>query len=63
MLFVLLCIRFYGDMDIPKGKGIEDAQCKESETHLPSTVKTLRSRWRPGMSFGEFSNATFAAFY
>jgi len=50
-------------MNIPKGKGIEDAQCKESETHLPSTVKTLRSRWRPGMSFGEFSNATFAAFY
>lgn len=55
--------RYYGDMEIPTGKSIEDAQGKESETHLPSTVRTLKSRWKPGMNFGEFSNATFAAFY
>ena len=50
-------------MNIPVGKTIEDAQGKESESHLPATVKTLRSRWKQGMNFGEFSNATFAAFY
>ena len=50
-------------MSIPEGKSMEDAQWKESENHLPSTVRTLRSRWKQGMNFGEFSNATFAAFY
>lgn len=55
--------RFHGDMNIPEGKSIDDAQGRESESHLPPTVKTLRSRWKPGMNFGEFSNATFAVFY
>ena len=50
-------------MDIPPGKNIDDAQGKNLEKHLPPTVKTLRSRWKEGMNFGEFSNATFAAFY
>lgn len=57
------CHRYYGDMKIPEGMSIEDAQGRESESHLPSTVRTLRSRWKPGMNFGDFSNATFAAFY
>jgi hypothetical protein len=50
-------------MDIPEGRCIEDAQGKEAESHLPPTVKTLQSRWRNNMNFGQFSNATFAAFY
>mmetsp|Transcript_7459 Transcript_7459/g.10587 ORF Transcript_7459/g.10587 Transcript_7459/m.10587 type:complete len:400 (+) Transcript_7459:91-1290(+) len=55
---------FFGDMDIHvAGKTVEDTQRREAEKHLPATVRTLRSRWKPGMNFGEFSNATFAAFY
>jgi hypothetical protein len=63
IIYFFVFERFYGDMKIPKGKSIEDAQGTESESHLPSSVKTLRSRWKPGMNFGEFSDATFAAFY
>jgi len=54
---------FYGEMQIPMGKSIEDTQKKEWQKNLPPTVKTLRSRWKEGMNFGEFSNATFAVFY
>jgi len=55
---------FGGDMDIHvTGKTVEDTQRQEAEKHLPKTIRTLRSRWKPGMNFGEFSNATFAAFY
>jgi hypothetical protein len=50
-----------GDMDLPSGKTVHDVQ--RSTGHLPLTVKTLKSRWTPGMNFGEFSDATFAAFY
>ena len=51
-------------MEIPKGLTIEEAQKKECEKHFPKNVKTLRSRWTGSdMNFGEFSEATFAAFY
>jgi len=50
-------------MLIPSGMTIEDAQKLDNEKHLPKNVRTLRSRWTPGMNFGEFSEATFAAFY
>ena len=50
-------------MIIPSGRTIRDTQCEEWEKYLPKTVRTLRSRWEPDMNFGEFSNATFAAFY
>lgn len=50
-----------GDMDLPHGKTVQDVQ--RSAVHLPPSVKTLKSRWTPGMNFGEFSDATFAAFY
>jgi len=50
-----------GLMNLPSGKTVEDIQ--RQTAHLPSTVKTLQSRWKPGMNFGEFSEATFAAFY
>lgn len=54
---------YHGDMDIPKGRTLEDTQCQDSEVHLPKNVRTLRSRWKPDMNFGEFSDATFAAFH
>jgi isopenicillin N synthase-like dioxygenase len=50
-----------GDMNLPQGKTVEDVQ--RQTVHLPSTVRTLQSRWKSGQNFGEFSNATFAAFY
>ncbi|EGD81582.1 hypothetical protein PTSG_02297 [Salpingoeca rosetta] len=31
--------------------------------HLPEGVPTLASRYTPGVSFGDFSNTTFAAYY
>lgn len=31
--------------------------------HLPKGVSELASRHKPGISFGDFSNATFAAYY
>ena len=56
--------RYFGGMEIPKGLSIEEAQKKECEKHFPKNVKTLRSRWTGSdMNFGEFSEATFAAFY
>ena len=54
---------FDGDMTLPRGKTGEDVQSSEAVGHLPKTVKTLMSRWREGMDFGEFSDATFSAFY
>jgi hypothetical protein len=61
-LLSLLC-RYFGDMDIPVGKTIEDAQKKDTEKYFPKNVATLRSRWSAGMNFGQFSEATFSAFY
>eukprot|EP00956_Cyclotella_meneghiniana_P000036 scaffold83_cov57-Cyclotella_meneghiniana.AAC.2 len=54
---------YHTNMDLPEGRTVEDTQCAEAEKWLPPNVRTLRSRWRPGMNFGEFSNATFAAFH
>lgn len=54
---------YHSSMDLPSSRTVEDTQCVEAEKHLPKTVKTLRSRWKLGMNFGEFSNATFAAFH
>mmetsp|Transcript_21617 Transcript_21617/g.30286 ORF Transcript_21617/g.30286 Transcript_21617/m.30286 type:complete len:138 (-) Transcript_21617:196-609(-) len=54
---------FHGLMEIPSGRTLADTQKKDVEKFLPQTVKPLRSRWTSqGMTFGEFSNATFAAF-
>jgi len=50
-------------MNLPESKTVEDVQCVDAQKWLPSTVRTLKSRWKPGMNFGEFSDATFAAFH
>ena len=54
---------FHSAMDLPIGRTLEDTQCVEDERWLPSSVRTLRSRWKLGMTFGDFSNATFSAFH
>jgi hypothetical protein len=54
---------YHTPMNLPVGRTLEDTQCIESEKYLPSNTRTLRSRWKLGMNFGEFSNATFAAFH
>jgi len=52
-----------GTMEIPQGKTVADVQDNGAAKHLPSSVKTLGSRWKEEMDFGEFSDATFSAFY
>lgn len=54
---------YHSSMNLPVGRTLEDTQCVEAEKWLPSNVRTLRSRWKLGMNFGEFSDATFAAFH
>ena len=55
--------RYFGHMNVPEGKTMEDIQKPETETHFPPNVRLLKTRWKAGMNFGEFSEATFAAFY
>jgi isopenicillin N synthase-like dioxygenase len=50
-------------MTIPSGRTVADAQDAQALQSLPATVKPLKARWRDGMTFGEFSDATFAAFH
>jgi hypothetical protein len=52
---------YFGAMALPLGKKVDDVQ--DASISLPSSVKTLSSRWKPDMNFGEFSEATFSAFY
>jgi len=54
---------FHSAMNLSMGMTLEDMQCVEDERRLPSSVGTLRSRWKLGMTFGDFSNATFSAFH
>ena len=54
---------YHSSMALPDGRTLEDTQCARAEEWLPRSVRTLRSRWKPGMNFGEFSEATFAAFH
>jgi len=54
---------YHSTMNLPTGRTLDDTQCIEAEQWLPSSVKTLRSRWKLGMNFGDFSNATFSAFH
>lgn len=62
--FAVFCEpEYHSSMDLPSGRTVEDTQCVEAERSLPKTVRTLRSRWKLGMNFGEFSEATFAAFH
>ena len=53
----------FGDMALPTGRSVEDVQSGEAVHYLPSSVKTLASRWQSDMDFGEFSEKTFSTFY
>ncbi len=53
---------FHTHMNLPVGRTLEDTQCIDAEKYLPKNAHTLRSRWKLGMNFGQFSNATYAAF-
>ena len=50
-------------MNLLIGRTLEDMQWVKDERRLPSSVRILRSRWKLGMTFGEFSNAAFLAFH
>ena len=52
-----------GPMPLPPGRTVGDVQSGEAVKFLPKGCKTLGSRWKEGMDFGEFSEATFASFY
>ena len=52
-----------GDMDVPEGRTEEDVQSGEAIKMLPEGCRPLGGRWRGGMDFGEFSEATFSSFY
>ena len=54
---------YHSSMNLPPGRTVDDTQCVEAEKSLPKSVRTLRSRWKLGMNFGEFSKATFSAFH
>ena len=54
---------YHSSLNLPAGRSVSDTQCEKAEKALPKTVRTLRSRWKLGMNFGEFSDATFAAFH
>ena len=54
---------YHSKMDLPDGRNLADTQCIAAEQHLPTTCRTLRSRWKMGQNFGQFSDATFAAFH
>jgi isopenicillin N synthase-like dioxygenase len=52
-----------GHMNIPKGRTVEQAQDPQALATLPPTVRPLSKRWKDGMNFGEFSDATFSAYH
>ena len=52
-----------GDMKVPLGRSAKDVQDGDAVRFLPDGVRTLESRWKEGMDFGEFSEETFRAFY
>jgi hypothetical protein len=40
---------YSGEMSLPAGRSVQDVQSGEAVQYLPSSVKTLASRWKPGM--------------
>jgi isopenicillin N synthase-like dioxygenase len=52
-----------GLMTVPKGRTVAQAQLPQALATLPPTVRPLSKRWKEGMNFGEFADATFAAYH
>ena len=53
-LAVFMEPEFDGDMKIPQNVEVEQVQNSEATRNLPQSVKTLKSRWKEGMDFGQF---------
>jgi isopenicillin N synthase-like dioxygenase len=51
---------FEDPLELPTGKTAEDVQA--TETPLPPSVSPLRTRWKPGQTFGDFHEATVSSF-
>jgi isopenicillin N synthase-like dioxygenase len=52
-----------GPMTVPKGRSVAQAQLPQAKATLPPTVRPLSERWKKGMNFGEFADATFSAYH
>jgi len=52
-----------GDMAVPAGRTVEEAQNQAAAASLPKEVPPLGSRWKEGMDFGEFTDATLNSYY
>ncbi|CAM9797402.1 unnamed protein product [Ectocarpus fasciculatus] len=50
-------------MDVPRGTELESVRSLHSQSLLPRAAAPITDRLRPGMDFGEFTEATFAAYY
>lgn len=57
---VFLEPEFEAPLEIPAGKTLDD--CQDAMVQLPPSVRSLRERWRPGQTFGDFHTATISAF-
>jgi len=54
-----------GDMDLPLGRTAQEALevAAQVTSRLPPGVTPLASRWKEGISFGQFTDNTLGAFY
>eukprot|EP00752_Nemacystus_decipiens_P006991 g6270.t2 len=50
-------------MDVPRGTELSAVRSLHSESLLPRAAAPITDRLRPGMDFGEFTEATYAAYY
>jgi isopenicillin N synthase-like dioxygenase len=52
-----------GDMVVPPGRTAEEAQTNAAALALPPGVPPLGKRWKEGMDFGQFTDATLSSYY
>jgi isopenicillin N synthase-like dioxygenase len=52
-----------GDMKVPRGRNADQAQSQASASKLPPGVPAIGSRWKDGMDFGQFTDATLKEYY
>ena len=49
-------------LSIPAGRTVDDC-CPPNKANETLKLNSIKSRWKPGMNFGEFNNATLQAFH
>jgi isopenicillin N synthase-like dioxygenase len=52
-----------GDMAVPPGRSAAQAQDQAAAASLPPGVPPLGARWKEGMDFGQFTDATLSSYY